>query len=231
VSELSEKELLIQVYLASRELEFSNSYLKFIFSRIENRKTFIKLRKLETARRFELTPQEELFIKFFNEELKLIHNMQPLELEAHREELAKIAFEARARLGAVDKKKRESKARVWEPVLNDELKSDAINRLKSGKLTKEERLLQNLIKLGMTEKEAQEKLSAGRILSSLKENPPEKFKSKSPINFVNPFSKPEEKPEEVSEVTIIEETNTVIISEVKEESKEKPSFVNPFAKS
>lgn len=49
-----------------------------------------------------MTPQEELFAKLFNREKVLVSTMTVLELRAHREELSKIAFEARAKMTAVD---------------------------------------------------------------------------------------------------------------------------------
>src|SRR5437870_2773844 len=49
-----------------------------------------------------MTPQEELFSQLFNHEKVLVKDMDTLTLRAHREQLAQIAFEARARLTAVD---------------------------------------------------------------------------------------------------------------------------------
>src|SRR5260221_11654525 len=56
-----------------------------------------------------VTPQEELFSLLFNHEKVLVKDMDVLTLRAHREELAKIAFEARARLTAVDDEEQDRK--------------------------------------------------------------------------------------------------------------------------
>src|SRR6266850_1991034 len=81
-----------------------------------------------------MTPQEELFSQLFNHEKVLVKDMDTLTLRAHREELAKIAFEARARLTAVDdedntrKKNNDKKPKGFERSLNtDETTTNAIN--------------------------------------------------------------------------------------------------------
>jgi hypothetical protein len=59
-----------------------------------------------------MTPEEELFSKFYNHERPLVKDMEYIALRAHRDELAKIAFEAKARLTAVDDELRERKAKT-----------------------------------------------------------------------------------------------------------------------
>lgn len=79
---------------------------------------------------------EDLFAKFYNHEKILIANMSSDEFKAHEEELAKVAFEAKARLTAVVDKKREDNAKLrssqkeWlmpRSGAEDALVSDAIN--------------------------------------------------------------------------------------------------------
>lgn len=59
-----------------------------------------------------MTPQEELFAKFYNHEKVLVKDMDVVQLREHREELQKIAFEAKARLVAADDEARERKAKT-----------------------------------------------------------------------------------------------------------------------
>ena len=59
-----------------------------------------------------MTPQEELFAKFYNHEKVLVKDMDTVQLREHREELQKIAFEAKARLVAADDETRERKAKT-----------------------------------------------------------------------------------------------------------------------
>jgi hypothetical protein len=59
-----------------------------------------------------MTPQEELFAKFYNHEKVLVKDMDHIQLREHREELQKIAFEAKARLVAADDETRERKAKT-----------------------------------------------------------------------------------------------------------------------
>lgn len=60
----------------------------------------------------DLTPQEELFAKFYNHEKLLVKDMNHVELREHREELQKISFEARARLTSADDEVRERKSKT-----------------------------------------------------------------------------------------------------------------------
>ena len=68
--------------------------------------------KYATERGKQLTPQEELFAKFYNHEKVLVKDMDHVQLKEHREELQKIAFEAKARLVAADDETRERKAKT-----------------------------------------------------------------------------------------------------------------------
>lgn len=65
-----------------------------------------------TAKELSMTPQEELFAKFYNHEKVLVKDMDRVQLREHREELQKIAFEAKARLVAADDEARERNAKT-----------------------------------------------------------------------------------------------------------------------
>lgn len=151
-----------------------------------------------------MTPQEELFKEFFNNEKILVKDMDTLSLRAHREELAKIAFEARARLSAVDDEEKGRKPKktgsdgkplpsgFQRSVAGDDTSSEAINTIKDRqkRLTKEEKLLEGLKKLGIDTKEAERIMSSGAILGRLKdkkENGEAKTEEVKPL--FNPFEK------------------------------------------
>lgn len=133
--------------------------------------------------RKELTPQEELFSQLFNHEKILVKDMDILTLRSHREELAKIAFEARARLTAADDEEKE-REKISHPkgpkgfetsVNTDETSTNAINTIKTrqAKLSGKEKIQAGLVKLfeqsGMTHedavKEAFSRMGAGAILA------------------------------------------------------------------
>lgn len=132
-----------------------------------------------------MTPQEELFSQLFNHEKILVKDMDMLSLRAHREELAKIAFEARARLTAADdeendrKKKRSEGTKGFERSVNtDETTTNAINKIKERqkKLSGKEKIREGLVALyskGMTrleaEKAADAAMGAGAILARIKD--------------------------------------------------------------
>lgn len=174
-----------------------------------------------------MTPQEELFAKFFNHEAQLVSSMGMLELRAHREELAQIAFEARARLTAIDKEESKRKSKggpegFKRDVNVDDTTSDAINAVKNRqkRLDKKEKVRQSLLDLGVDPAEVEAIMMARNIREQVTKpkaapSQPEVTIPIQPIvnpetaGFVNPFIKAaEEKPVE-----------------------EKPSFfVNPFSK-
>lgn len=156
-----------------------------------------------------MTPQEELFSELFNHEKKLVCDMDTLTLRAHREELAKIAFEARARLTAVDdedesRKKRktaEGKPTGFERSLNtDDTATNAINAIKDRqkRLTKSERVQEGLKKLYELsgainpEKESNRVMSAQAIILEVQKKVEEAKQIKESAQPVfNPFAKKE----------------------------------------
>lgn len=173
---LTKSELAVQLYLADKEVELGEFTLRCIRARDLNRVTCIAHRCYRPGD-FTVTPQEELFSQLFNHEKVLVKDMDLLTLRAHREELAHIAFEARARLTAVDdeEKQRKTKAKGDRPegfarnLETDEISSNAINTIKTrqSKLTKQEKLLAGLEKLGISAGDAGKILSAGNMLRQL----------------------------------------------------------------
>jgi hypothetical protein len=140
-----------------------------------------------------MTPQEELYIQLFNHEKILVKDMTTLERRAHREELVKIAFEARTRIRAVDHAEEEEiKARrkadgptgFARSVNVDETATDAINTIKERqkrlskeesknrqkRVSKEDKIKESLYILGLSESEVDKVMSAGTVLAKVKSN-------------------------------------------------------------
>jgi hypothetical protein len=154
-----------------------------------------------------MTPQEELFSKLFNHEKLLVKDMDLLTLRAHREELAQMAYEARARLSAVDDEEKSRKKKNgpqgptgFQRSLNiDDVTSDAINNVKERqkKLTRSESVRAGLLKI-MSVEDADKAMAARNISDKVRvqnhtkpaasstENKPTESKT---LPFVNPFEK------------------------------------------
>ena len=103
-----------------------------------------------------MTPQEELFSKFYNHEKILVKDMDVVQLREHREELSKIAFEAKARLVASDDEGRERKAKngnkEWLVTTTEsDVSSDAINAVKvrAARMSKMDKLREQLLAAGI----------------------------------------------------------------------------------
>lgn len=111
------------------------------------------------AKELGMTPQEELFAKFYNHEKLLVKDMDVVQLREHREELQKIAFEAKARLVAADDENRERKAKTsnkeWlvTDAKPDYDVSNAINVVKkrAERMSKMDKLREQLAKAGIDE--------------------------------------------------------------------------------
>lgn len=186
-----------------------------------------------------MTPQEELFAEFFNSEKEFIADFTDEQLRARREELASYAFQARARLTAVDdvKRDKQKKTKGFQVSLEpDSLATEAINKVKTrqAKMDKTEKLIQSMMKTGMDRKTAESLLSSRTIADAKGQKviskPLTEVKSEAPSKpLVNPFEAKKES-KTATEVILNEETNTVIVKETTTEEVTKPSFVNPFAK-
>ena len=106
-----------------------------------------------------MTPQEELFAKFYNHEKVLVKDMDHIQLREHREQLQTIAFEAKARLVAADDETRERKAKTSnkEWLVTDTTQpydvSAAINVVKTrqARMSKMDKLRDQLQKAGIDE--------------------------------------------------------------------------------
>ena len=249
---MTERELAVQVYLAKREPELGQYFLSVMQARQCNKQLLIQLRQPITAEIFKMTPEEELFASFFNSEKAFVKDMTILELRAHREDMRKIAFEARARLTAIDDEDRGRKAKRGEVtgfkqnLQSDDVSSEAIGRVKerTKRMSKEEKLIENMMKLpGMDRKTAEMMISAGTIKATLDnkfgKSEKDDIEENKPLTKVNnPFAaKPvqltetetQTSPEPV-QVSIQEETNTVVITKTEEVEVKENKFVNPFAK-
>ncbi len=129
-----------------------------------------------------MTPQEELFKELFTGAVKIVSGMDALTRRAYREEMQKIAYEARVHVAAVDKidddEKKEKRAKnsgFTRSVNTDANTTDAINtiRERQKRLTKAEKIQAGLkemfLKSGMSlaeaEREAQRLMGAGTILA------------------------------------------------------------------
>lgn len=125
-----------------------------------------KLLFLDGKELFRMTPQEELHSKFFLNKRMQVIDMDVLQLRAHREELALIAFKARAEIGAVDealkeKEKKSPKAPGFSRSLQmDDVSSDAINSInqRKEKLSKDEKMIERMRKMGISEDYIQSKI-------------------------------------------------------------------------
>jgi hypothetical protein len=106
-----------------------------------------------------MTPQEELFAKFYNSERILVKDMDISQLREHRDELSRIAFEAKARLVASDDETRERKAKStkvsdWTLSQTDnQVTSDAINvvKVRKERMSKMDTMRAQLLKAGIDE--------------------------------------------------------------------------------
>lgn len=119
-----------------------------------------------TGKELNMTPNEELFTKFYNHEKILVKDMDTSMLREHRDELSRIAFEAKARLVASDDETRERKAKSsalkdWSVTTHDVSVTDAINVVKARKerMTKMDRMREQLLKAGIDEDTVNEMVS------------------------------------------------------------------------
>lgn len=239
---LTEKELSVQTYLALCESANGEFLLKLIRAKVSNYKLFITLRRPEAGRLFLMTPQEELFTELFRDEKMIIHEMDDLSLEAHIEDLSKIAFEARARLTAAkdekdERKKTRGKSKGFSVNVEvDELHSNAINAAKGKRQTKHEKIIAGLVKMGMSQADAEKTVTAGSLLATIRNKGSEKLNAQATQDladgvvkpkFVNPF----EVQQAIDAAKIEEASEQVQAEDMKEAAK--PStlpFSNPFAK-
>jgi len=113
-----------------------------------------------------MTPQEELFAKFYNQEKILVKDMDTPTLREHRDTLAQIALEAKARLVADDDETRErtakTKSKEWLVTADSsQVSSDAINAVKTraARMSKMDKLRMQLLAAGIDEVTVKEMVS------------------------------------------------------------------------
>jgi hypothetical protein len=110
------------------------------------------------GRELNVTPQEELYSKFYNQGKLLVKDMDITQLREHRETLSQIAFEAKATLAAADDELRERKAKAgskkeWTltPSGPDSIHTDAINAVavRKKRMSQLDKTRLQLLALGM----------------------------------------------------------------------------------
>ncbi len=103
-----------------------------------------------------MTKEEELFSEFYNKERILVKDMDLIQLREHRELLATIALEAKARCTASDEELRERKAKTSkkEWLTTDQPVSDLINvpEVRKKRMSRMDKLKSELQKIGMDDK-------------------------------------------------------------------------------
>lgn len=118
-----------------------------------------------------MTESERLFAKFFAEEKVLVADMDDLTLRSHREELSKIAFEARARLTAIgdEVQGRTSKKNKVFNSPSEESVGDTINKIneRKTKMSKVDKQIDNLVAMGI-DRAVAEKMFAGATITATK---------------------------------------------------------------
>lgn len=159
-----------------------------------------------------MTPQEELYTKFYNAEALLVEDMSDIELQARREELQNLAIEVRARLTKTinkqDERGRARRPKGFESSINvDETTTEALNAIenRNTRMSKLDKVAKTLREMGVDEAEVQRMLSARNIRDT-------KAKETSKPLISTPF---EVKP---------------IVAEGQSETKEPVKLSNPFAK-
>jgi hypothetical protein len=187
------------LYLAINYAAFEQSFeiIKAGYTRTQ----FLKAAGKET----QLTPQEELFAKFYNHEKILVKDMEHVQLREHREELQKIAFEAKARLVAADDETRERKAKTnnkeWLVSADSAgvKDSDLINvpKLRAARMSKMDKLRKQLQDSGIDEATINEMI--GNLEKKATEPKLKTVTFSKPSTEISAVQVKESKPEEPSE--------------------------------
>jgi len=111
-----------------------------------------------------MTPQEELFAKFYGSEKVLVKDMDIAQLREHIEELSQIVYEAKARLvaaGDEDKERRaKTKNKDWLVTADTSIAatSDAINvvKIRTSRMSKMDKIRASLLTVGIDEETVNE---------------------------------------------------------------------------
>jgi hypothetical protein len=165
-----------------------------------------------------MTPEEQKFADFFAGHIKLVQDMDLLEVRAYREQQADTAASAKAGYYACDVRERELRKKKgdgpigFETSVNvDETATNAINTIKErqSRMSKKEQVQAQLKKLyemaaehgiikeAPSDSEVQKKLQAGTILGRVKRSATEldgaaPAEPKDTRPLLNPFAKPEQ---------------------------------------
>jgi hypothetical protein len=155
-----------------------------------------------------MTPEEELHAELFNKEVIFVQNMSPLDLRAHIETLAEIAFKARARLGGamhVERERQKAKKKLEGPsgftrsINADATATEAINAVKKRgeKMSQMDKIKAKLSKIpGMDPSFVSGVMQARNIRDqvskiSLHAKPEQQAKTEEERKEFNPFGKKE----------------------------------------
>lgn len=121
-----------------------------------------------------VTEKEKLFAELFNSEKLEIKDLSDMDLRARREKFQTIAFEARARSSAIDDEERSrrknNKATGFVKNLEpDDVATEAINKInqRQGKLTKQQKLIESMKKIGIDTSDAEKLMQAGVVKARL----------------------------------------------------------------
>jgi hypothetical protein len=114
-----------------------------------------------------VTPNEELFAKFYSEEMLLVQGMNDADLDEHIHELESIAREAKSRITAATENKRTRAAKSgnksWkvEPLGPDPTVTDSLNKVKqrSQRMSKLDKMRDSMAALGIPQSELDQMLS------------------------------------------------------------------------
>jgi hypothetical protein len=127
------------------------------------------------AKELNVTPEEELYAKFYNHQRVLVKDMEFLRLREHRKELANVALEAKARVVATDDELRERNAKTnnKEWLTTDTRQpydvSSAINvpKLRKARMSKMDRLREQLVSAGLDD------ATVNQMIGNLEKNVPD----------------------------------------------------------
>jgi hypothetical protein len=171
----------------------------------------------------DMTDEEKLFAKFYNEDVILVKDMDDAILREHRKELSEIAFEAKARLVATDDEIRtrngkNGKHKEWlTSITSDEVSSDVINAVKvrASRMSKMDKMRKDLLAAGI------DKDTVDEMVRNM-----ERKATEAAVKTLT-FKSPEAKPEQKETIVFTDRDKVIAVVDVSDSTNEvKP---NPFA--
>jgi hypothetical protein len=194
----------------SSDTELARFQIKVFNARQTNKLLCIKYQE-DIRGLFVMTPQEELYVHLFNREGPFVAAMDDAALEIHGQELARIAFEARICLTITEdeKNKRRNKkigSSGFSSIIEGEPAKSAIEAIhnRNKKLNKMDKIKEGLIKMGMSQEEADNMVRASNTptkpinIATASVNHffdlPDRSSEEIPVKpaakpFINPFTK------------------------------------------